>query len=74
MASSKIINKPNPFGKSIKSYNHSISKILFKPTKTKVEAILPFRIKFTSIGIGGYSSNNPAPIGIAVIGVNNYIL
>jgi len=41
---------------------------------TKIEQTLPFRIKLTSIGIEGYGPNNPAPIGIAVIGLNNYIL
>jgi hypothetical protein len=35
---------------------------------------LPFRIKLTNIGIEGYGPNNPAPIGIAIIGLNNYIL
>lgn len=40
----------------------------------KITDVLPFRIKFTNIGIGGYNANNPAPIGIAIIGVNNYIL
>ena len=42
--------------------------------KTTVETILPFRVKFTSISIEGYTASRPAPIGIAIIGVNNYIL
>ena len=43
---------------------------------TEIMEVLPFRIKFTNIGIeaGGYSPINPAPIGIAIIGYNNYIL
>lgn len=36
--------------------------------------VMPFRIKFETIDIGGYSPTNPAPIGIAVIGFNNYVL
>jgi len=36
--------------------------------------IMPFRVKYTTIDIGGYSPANPAPIGIAIIGFNNYIL
>lgn len=36
--------------------------------------ILPFRIRFTTINIRPYDARNPAPVGIAVIGVNNYIL
>jgi hypothetical protein len=35
---------------------------------------LPFRVKFISIGIESYGPNNPPPIGIAIIGFNNYIL
>jgi hypothetical protein len=40
----------------------------------KMSSILPFRVKFQNIGLGGYSPTNPAPIGIAIIGFNNYIL
>lgn len=40
----------------------------------EVETVLPFRVRFTNIDIGGYSPSNPAPIGIAIIGFNNYIL
>ena len=36
--------------------------------------VMPFRVKFETIDISGYSPTNPAPIGIAVIGFNNYIL
>lgn len=39
-----------------------------------VATIMPFRVKFQNIDIGGYSPSNPAPIGIAIIGFNNYIL
>lgn len=39
-----------------------------------VQEVLPFRIRITNIGIPGYSVNSPAPIGIAIIGLNNYIL
>jgi len=60
--------------KKVKQYNNPIAKIIFKPRKTKVNSVLPFRVKFTTIGIEGYNSSNPAPIGIAIIGVNNYIL
>jgi hypothetical protein len=35
---------------------------------------LPFRIRLTTIVIEGYGPNNPPPIGIAIIGFNNYIL
>lgn len=35
--------------------------------------IVPFKVRFTSVGIPGIGSMVP-PIGIAIIGVNNYIL
>lgn len=43
---------------------------------TTVLQVLPFRIRFTNIGIdpAGYTPINPAPIGIAILGYNNYIL
>lgn len=74
MATATITKTSNGDAKKVKTSSFSISKILFKPRKTKVEAILPFRVKFTNIGIEGFSSRNPAPIGVAVIGFNNYIL
>jgi len=40
----------------------------------RINEALPFRVRFINIGITGYGPNNPAPIGIAVIGLNNYIL
>lgn len=35
---------------------------------------LPFRVRFASITIPGYGPSNVPPIGIAIIGYNNYIL
>jgi hypothetical protein len=57
---------------NLKSY--SISKIEDINYKVKVEETLPFRVRFINIGIESYGPNNPAPIGIAVIGISNYIL
>jgi hypothetical protein len=45
-----------------------------KYSKIQASQILPFKVKFTNTQIPGYDSNNPPPIGIAIIGVNNYIL
>jgi hypothetical protein len=39
-----------------------------------INEVLPFRISFTNIGVPSYSVNSPAPIGIAIVGFNNYIL
>ena len=49
-------------------------KISQKQIKIKINDNLPFRVKFLPGIITGSSPTNPAPIGIAVIGVNNYIL
>lgn len=49
------------------------SKILHSPINVKINQKLPFRVRFSNIGVPGYASG-AAPIGIAVIGLNNYIL
>jgi hypothetical protein len=36
--------------------------------------VMPFRVNFQTVDMGAYSPSNPAPIGIAIIGFNNYIL
>ena len=55
--------------------DYVIAKAIKQVHTAKVMSILPFYVKFTNIGIeGGYGPSNPAPIGIAVIGTNNYIL
>jgi hypothetical protein len=43
-------------------------------SKIQANEILPFRVQFTNTQIRGYDINNPAPVGIAIIGINNYIL
>lgn len=59
---------------SIKTDNFFRSKISESNYVAKVEYSVPFRVKFINIGVPGYSSSNVPPIGIAVIGLNNYIL
>jgi len=44
------------------------------PKTVKINGTMPFRIKFLPGIMQESSSTNPAPIGIAVIGINNYIL
>lgn len=73
MASVKIVESLNKL-KSLKSSNYSIFDIKKTKQVTAIEPVLPFRIKFVNVGIPGYSANNPAPIGIAIIGFTNYIL
>jgi len=54
-----------------KTFNSSVSQT---KNLASIVSILPFRIKFINVGIMTYSADNPAPIGIAVIGFSNYIL
>lgn len=42
--------------------------------KIKINQTLPFRVKFLPGIISEYGAGNGAPIGIAIIGLNNYIL
>lgn len=76
MAKIKIVDVIDHQAKAIKSKNYPIARINFKrPHNAKIKENLEFRVKFTTIGVGQkYGPNNPAPIGIAIIGFNNYIL
>ena len=48
---------------------------IITPTKVvRINDVLPFRIKFTSIGIEGASPTNVPPIPLKIIGFSNYIL
>jgi hypothetical protein len=58
---------------SIKRSEFYNAKVIQSKRQVRVSQKLPFYVKFENI-IGGYSRSNPAPIGIAVIGFNNYIL
>jgi hypothetical protein len=76
MASVRIETKRvAPKAKNVVHYNYGIinPSTKFYP-KVSIDQTLPFRVKFTSIGIPSYNAANPAPIGIAIVGYNNYIL
>ncbi len=45
-----------------------------KNTRIQPAQILPFRVAFTSITVKPYDNQYSAPIGIQVVGFNNYIL
>jgi hypothetical protein len=49
-------------------------KISQKQIKVKINDNLPFRIKFLPGIVSAYSPDSPAPIGVAIVGINNYIL
>jgi len=61
-----------------KNKSEKISRINYPKTKidgfvrfTKIQEVLPFRVKFTNIGI---SPTAVPGIGLQIIGINNYIL
>lgn len=60
--------------KAINAVSYAIINVASDTRSIKINEVLPFRVKFTNIGIEGYSAKNPAGIGIAVIGFSNYIL
>jgi hypothetical protein len=61
--------------KSIKNAEYPLVKIRnVSEPNVKIENTLPFRVKFLNIGIGSYGPGNVPPIGIQVIGFNNFIL
>lgn len=57
-----------------KSVDYPITQITYAAPVAVASSILPFRVRFTTIGIEGYSSNNPPGIGIQVIGYSNWII
>jgi len=42
--------------------------------KVKIQEVVPFKVQFINVGVFGFSKTNPAGVGVAVIGYNNYIL
>lgn len=74
MSKSVIVDKTKRSVKYVKNSNFFTSKIFYRPRTVKINQTLPFRIRFTNIGIPGYGSSGAAPIGIAIIGINNYVL
>jgi hypothetical protein len=74
MATAVIIDKKDYKVSSITPVSYGLSRIVSNTRDVKINSFLPFRVSFSTITIPGYSPNSPAPIGIAVIGFNNYIL
>ena len=60
--------------RSVKASNFYGAKVVESKRTVKVSQKLPFYVRFENVLISGYGPSNPAPIGIAVIGFNNYIL
>lgn len=74
MRSVTILQNDNKSLRNISAIDYGIINIGTPKRVVKVNEVLPFRVKFMNIGISSYGPNNPAPIGIAIVGLNNYIL
>ena len=74
MAKAVIVPETKRLLKKVNPSNFFNSRIRFKSGKARVNQVLPFRVKFINVDIVQYTSTTPAGIGIAIIGVNNYIL
>lgn len=73
MASAVIIDTDSHKAKQINSFDYSIVNINYKSRTVKINEVLPFRVRFTTIGIAPAYANVPG-IGLQIIGINNYIL
>jgi hypothetical protein len=74
MANVVISNKVNLKAQRIETADYPISKIIQGRRQVRINEILPFRVRFTTITVPGYSSTNIPGIGIQVIGFSNYII
>jgi len=73
MASAIIIDETTQRTKKVDSVNYPITKIIPTNLGIKINEVLPFRVRFTTIGIPSAYSGVPG-IGLQIIGINNYIL
>lgn len=74
MAKAVIKDVKEGYLRKIETASLGNAKISYSSGKASISQTVPFRVKFINIGIQSYGPSNPAPIGIAVIGLNNYIL
>ena len=75
-----------PISEQVYRTTHRIAHAQIKPleeryikinditSKVKIEDIVPFKVQFINVGVFGFSKDNPAGVGVAVIGYSNYIL
>jgi hypothetical protein len=73
MASVVITNSSSNKVRSLSTIDYPKTNVLSSARLTKINEVLPFRIKLTNIGIPSAYSNIPG-IGLQIIGINNYIL
>jgi hypothetical protein len=74
MAKAVISNKTRLVARIIETADYPISKIVQGKRLVEINETVPFRVRFTTITVPGYSSSNIPGIGIQVIGFSNYIL
>lgn len=76
MALSKVVcQNTKRYSKIIDVCDTYKSEVIYdSPFKSFVMYDLPFKIRIQNITIPGYGPSNIPPIGIAIIGFNNYIL
>jgi hypothetical protein len=74
MATAVILTKQKQRARKIQASDYPISKIVEGSRQVKINDIVPFRVRFTTITVPGYSPLNIPGIGIQVIGFSNYIL
>jgi hypothetical protein len=74
MAKSVIIDEQKVKTRRLSSKTFPIFNIVRPKRTVLINQTIPFRIKFTNIGIEGHGPNNVPGIGIQVIGYSNYIL
>jgi hypothetical protein len=74
MAKAIILDDVKVRARKIQESDYGIAKIV-QPTRiVRINDVLPFRVRFTTIGVEGYGESNVPGIGIQVIGFSNYIL
>ena len=74
MAKAIIIDDVKVRASKIQESDYGIAKIVQPSRVVRINDILPFRVRFTTIGVESYGANNVPGIGIQVIGFSNYIL
>lgn len=73
MASAVITSKNPVITRSIKE--EVPAAIIVGPTRISIiNETLPYRLRFTTIQVPGYSQNNVPGIGLQVIGFSNWII
>jgi hypothetical protein len=74
MAKAVIVDEQKVRTRKLSAKTFPIFNIVRPKRTVLINQTIPFRVKFTNIGIEGYGPNNVPGIGIQVIGYSNYIL